>query len=149
MRRDVLLVAHIAAISAWLGANVVQFVLTPWFARRSIPENLGWISATLFLGRRYYNVVGALVAFTGVLLVLESDYNFSAGFVIVGVAMIVVGAVTGVAVFDRLINQHIVALQSSDLVLAAQLRARTLWVAVVDTSLLLLTAYAMVKRWHA
>jgi hypothetical protein len=148
MLRDVLLVAHIAAVSAWLGANIVQFVLTPWFARRPVEQNLGWVSATLFLGRRFYNVAGMLIAFTGVSLVLETDYNFSSRFVMVGIATIVVGAVLGVAVFDRLMNRHVEALQSSDLALAARLRARTLQVAVIDTSLVLTTIFVMVKRWH-
>ena len=88
MKHNLLLLAHIASVAAWLGANLVQFVVAPRFRRAGGPIAQGWTDTASFLGRRYYNVVGILVAVTGVLLVLDGEWKWQ-GFVIVGIAMIV------------------------------------------------------------
>ncbi len=99
------------------------------------------------LGQRYYNVVGAVVAMTGVALVLDTGYSFRNGFVVVGIATVVVGGLVGVLVFDRLSARHLVALRTNDQHAAGLVRTRTLQVAVLDTLLLLVTMLAMVRRW--
>ena len=76
MTRTLLLALHIASVAAWLGANFVQFVLSPRFARGPADIAAAWTRQTIWLGERYYSVVGALVAVSGVLLVLDGDWSW-------------------------------------------------------------------------
>jgi hypothetical protein len=143
--RNLLLVLHIAAAAAWLGANFVQLALTPQFAKRGGEVAASWFDMTSWLGKRYYNLAGGVLALTGVLLVLETGYEWSAGFVAVGIMVIVIGAVLGVAFFapegDRL-----AAASRAGAPVASN---RYLAVALVDTSLVVLAIAAMVWKWQA
>lgn len=143
--RNVLLVVHIAAAAAWLGANFVQLALTPQFAKRGGEVAASWFEATSWLGKRYYNLAGGVLALTGVLLVMETGYEWSAGFVAVGIVVIVIGAVMGVAFFapegDRL------AAASRDGKPLAS--SRYLAFALLDTALVIVAISAMVWKWHA
>jgi hypothetical protein len=143
--RNLLLVAHIAAASAWLGANLTQLALTPWFVRRGGEVAVAWFQATSLLAKRYYNVAGAVLGLTGVLLVLEVGYEWSAGFIAVGITVIAIGAVTGIAFFgpegERLTDPQLAGDPAAS--------RRYLAVAGVDTVLVLLAITAMVARWRA
>lgn len=143
--RNVLLVVHIAAAAAWLGANFVQLALTPQFAKRGGEVAASWFEAASWLGKRYYNVAGGVLAVSGILLVMETPYDFSAGFVAVGIVVIVIGAVMGIAFFapegDRL-----AATAREGGPLASN---RYLAFALLDTALVILAITAMVWRWHA
>lgn len=142
--RNALLVVHIAAAAAWLGANFTQLALTPWFVRRGGEVAAGWFEATSLLAKRYYSAAGAVLAVTGVLLVIESGYEWSAGFIAVGITVIVIGAVLGVAFFgpegERLVEASRAGTPNA---------GRYLQVAVVDTGLVLFAIWAMVSRWQA
>jgi hypothetical protein len=148
MTRNLLLLVHLAAVAAWLGANLVQFVVAPRFRRRGTVEARAWSDTARFLGRRYYNVAGVLVGASGVLLVLDGDWGWH-GFVLVGIAMVVIGATLGVAVFDPLLRQEASALERGDDEAAARAQHDVVSVALLDTALLLVTMLAMIDRWHA
>ncbi len=145
MYRNVLLTVHIASVAGWLGANLTQLFLTPWFAKRAGEAATAWFEATSFLARRYYNVWGALLTVSGILLVLESGYEWSAGFIAVGITVIVIGAVLGVEFFalggDRLA-------ETSRTGGTPNVRRYVLAVCM-DTTLVLTAVLAMVSKWQA
>ncbi len=149
MYRDTILVVHIAGVAAWLGANFVQLFLAPWFARRPAVEYAAWIDASRMLGQRYYNVAGAAIGTTGVLLVIETGYGWSAGFVGVGIAVIFVGAMLGIFAFTPLTARQAEAVRSGDGPTARSLTGRVTSLAVLDTILVLTALSAMVVRWRS
>jgi len=149
MTRTLLLALHITAVAAWLGANFVQIVLSPRIARSPAATAAEWARQTVWLGRRYYNVVGTLIGLTGVLLVLDGDWAWSSGFIWVGVVVLVIGGLMGVLVFESLMTRRIVALDTGEAESAAGLLRRIMQFAVLDTVLVLIALVAMVHRWQA
>ncbi len=146
MTRNLLLLAHITSVAAWLGANILQLVVGPRLRARGGDVAREWAATGVFLGQRYYNVVGALVAITGIGLVFESDWEWR-GFVLVGIAMIVVGAITGIVGFDRLFKREVKARTEGDEVAARRTAHNITSLALMDTILLLITALAMIDKW--
>ena len=147
--RTLVLALHITAVGAWLGANFVQAVLTPRFARERADIAAAWTRQTIWLGERYYAAVGALIAITGVILVLDNDWDWGDGFIWVGITVVVIGAVLGVAVFGPLAKQRVAALESGDDATAQATVQKIIPFAVLDTVLVLLAVLAMVHKWMA
>jgi hypothetical protein len=149
--RTILLTLHITFIGSWLGANVVQFILTPRFDKIGGAGNVEWNRAIQWLGGRYYGVLGGLVLATGAGLVSlkSTPYEFSSGFVDLGIAIVVLAAVLGAAVFSPLQTKRVNALESGDDAAASALKTRILGFGAFDTALLLLTIVAMVHKWRA
>jgi hypothetical protein len=146
MTRNLLLLLHLAAVAAWLGANFVQFAVAPRIRRAGIAEARAWSQAARFLGQRYYNVAGVVVALTGIGLVQDGDWRWR-GFVLVGIAMVVIGATLGIAVFDRQLRAEDEALAAGDTVAATKAQRTITAVAMVDTVLLVVTMLAMIDHW--
>jgi hypothetical protein len=145
--RNVLLALHIAGVAAWLGANFVQAVLSPRFAKGPADAAAAWTRQTIWLGERYYTAAGGVIAVTGVLLVLDGDWDWSTRFIWVGIAVIIIGAVLGVRVFGPLAKQRAEALESGDMPTANAAMGRIIPFAIVDTVLVLLAILAMVDKW--
>ncbi len=148
MYRNTLLVIHIIGVAAWLGANCTQLFLAPWFAQRSSTDHIAWIEASETLGRRYYNVAGMVIGLTGVLLVLETGFDWSAGFVAVGISVIVIGAMLGIFVFTKLANQQAELVRLGDPA-AKAIGTKIAAFAVLDTALVITAVVAMVTKWAA
>jgi uncharacterized membrane protein len=146
MYRNVLLVVHIAAVAGWLGGNFSQFFLLPQFARAGGGVAAAWFEATGRMARRYYNIAGTILAVSGVLLLLDSDgaYHWSSGFVGVGIAVVVIGGVTGGAFFAPDADRLAAAARANGTV---RIR-RFLMVLCVDTTLVLTAVLAMVAKWR-
>jgi hypothetical protein len=147
MTRTLLLALHITSVAAWLGANFVQLVLAPRFAKEPTDVALAWTRHTNWLGERYYIAVGVLVGVSGVLLVLDGPYDWDAGFVWLGISVVVIGAILGGAVLGPLGKQRLEALESGDQPRAAAVMSRIVQVGLLDTVLILLTVLAMVDKW--
>jgi uncharacterized membrane protein len=148
--RTLVLTIHIAGVAGWLGANLTQLVLNPQMARQGREVEASWTRAQMFLGQRYYNVVGAVIAVTGVLLVLhEPVADWSSGFVWVGLAVVVLGGVLGVAVFTPLTHRRLAAIEAGDEAGRAASAQRTVVMACIDTALVLTAVLAMVHHWRA
>ena len=145
MFRNVLLALHIAAVAAWLGCNLTQFFIAPWFARQGGAAAVAWFDATGRLARMYYNVAGTLLAVTGVLLVRESGFHWSAGFVAVGITVVVIGGLVGVLFFAP-DGARLAEAERSGRPVALR---RYLAVLTVDTTLVLTAVLAMVAKWRA
>jgi hypothetical protein len=88
------------------------------------------------------------VAITGIGLVTRGDWHWR-GLVLVGIAMMVVGAVTGVAGFDRLFRKECEARAAGDEATAQRATHNITSLAAMDTFLLLLTMLAMIDKWKA
>ena len=148
MIRNLLLLAHITSVAAWLGANIVQLVVGPRLRARGGEVAREWAETAELLGRRYYNVVGVLVAVTGIALVEHGEWRWR-GFVLVGIAMVVFGALSGVFGFGRLFRDEIAARAAGDGVTARRTAHTITSLASLDTFLLLVTMLAMIDRWRA
>jgi hypothetical protein len=149
MTHTIVLALHITGVAAWLGANFVQLVLSPRFARGPADIAAAWTRQTIWLGERYYIASGVLIGVTGVVLVLDNDWSWSAGFIWVGISVVVVGAVLGGAVFGPLAKRRAAALESGDSSTAAAVQARIVGFALLDTALVLTAVLAMVHKWQA
>ena len=147
--RTLLLSLHITGVAAWLGANFVQLVLSPRFARDRPELAAAWTRQQMWLGERYYNVAGAVIAITGVLLVLDGDWSWSAGFVWVGIVVVILGGVLGVGAFAPLAKKRLAALEAGDASAAAAAQSRIIPLGLLDTVLILTAILAMVHKWQA
>lgn len=146
MYRNVLLSIHIASVAAWLGANLTQFFLAPWFTQRGGEVAAAWFEATTRMARRYYNAAGTVLAVSGVLLLLESSgaYRWSSGFVVVGLAVVTVGAALGIAFFAPDGERLAAAARDGRRVNLG----RFLSVLCLDTVLVSAAVLAMVAKWR-
>lgn len=147
MTRTLVLVLHITGVAAWLGANFVQLLVSPRFARGPADVAAAWTRHTIWLGERYYVAAGVLIAATGVVLVLDGDWSWSSGFIWVGITVVAIGAITGAVGFGPLAKRRADALESGDIATADAAQARIIPLAVVDTLLVLLAILAMVDKW--
>ena len=147
MTRTLLLALHITGVAGWLGANFVQLVLSPRFAKGPTDVAAAWTRQIVWLGERYYIAVGVLISITGVLLVLDGDWSWSSRFIWVGITVVIVGAVMGGAVFGPLAKQRAEALEAGDRPRADAAQARMMPFALLDTGLILLAILAMVDKW--
>jgi hypothetical protein len=149
MTRTLLLAVHLASVAAWLGANFVQLVLSPRFAREPAAVAAAWTRQTIWLGERYYNTAGGVLAVTGILLVLDGDWSWSAGFIWVGITVVVIGGAMGGLLFGPLAKRRAAALESGDMATAAAAQSRIIPLALLDTALILIAVLAMVHKWQA
>jgi len=147
MTRTLLLALHITGVGAWLGANFVQLVLSPRFAKGPTDVAAAWTRQIIWLGERYYIAAGVLISVTGVLLVLDGDWSWSSRFIWVGITVVIIGAVMGGTVFGPLAKQRAEALEADDRPRADAAQARVMPFALVDTGLILLAILAMVDKW--
>jgi hypothetical protein len=146
MTRNLMLLAHITSVAAWLGANILQLVIGPRLRARGGDVARQWAETGEFLGKRYYSVVGGLVLITGIGLVFHGHWEWR-GFVLVGIGMVVVGAVTGIVGFDRLFKREVAARTSGDETAAKRAAHNITSLAFMDTFLVLLTMLTMIDRW--
>ena len=146
--RELLLIFHIAGAGVWLGANVLQAVVPRMVANHGTAAVAGWYRVAAKLGNRVYVPASLLILVTGIFLVLQIDaYGFGTRFVTVGFAMIVIGAVLGVVVFERSSTVAADAIEAGDAGLIKRTVAKLAGFGALDTLLLLLTIAAMVTRW--
>jgi hypothetical protein len=147
--RTLLLALHITGVAGWLGANFVQLVLTPRFAKAGAGAAAAWTRQTIWMGERYYNVAGGVIAATGVLLVLDGDWSWGSGFIWVGIGVVLIGGVLGVAHFGPQAKTRAEALESGDTATADRALGRILPAAYIDSALILTALLAMVDKWQA
>jgi hypothetical protein len=149
MFRNVVLAVHILSVACWFGANVVQLLLSPRYAKGDVGEAAGWTRQTIWLGERFYTTNGAVLLLTGVTLVIDGPWAFSDPFVWVGIAVIVIGAAMGGAFFGPLAKKRLAGLESGDIAAADAAQARIIRLAYVDSALIVLAVLAMIDKWGA
>ena len=149
MFRTVVLAVHILSVAAWFGVNVAQMLLSPRYAKGGDTEAAGWTRQTIWLGERFYPVNGAVLALSGITLVIDGPWDWSDRFVWVGITVVIVGAVMGAAFFGPLAKRRLAGLESGDRAAADAAQGRIIPLAYVDSTLIALAVLAMVDKWGA
>jgi hypothetical protein len=146
--RNVLLVIHIAAAGAWLGASVTQMVVAPMLTRQSAEVASAWMTASMSLAKRLYPIAGGVVFAAGIALVLVSDiYGFSDVFVGIGIVVVVLGGILGTRVFGPAAAQAADAYGSGDTTAGRAASTKIARFGLLDVVLLLVAITAMVAKW--
>jgi uncharacterized membrane protein len=143
---DVLLVVHILAAATWLGAGVAVGFLTPRLRVAGDESGVAFMSAYERMGRLVFNPAGILVLLSGVLLVVDGPWRFEDAFVMVGVAVVFVGAVIGARIFSPLSRAAQAAHASHDIANLDRIYDRFRTFGVIDTSLIVLAVIVMVLK---
>ena len=146
--RTVLLTLHIISVTGWLGADILQYAVVPRLHREGPAVQLAWARQEHWLHSRYYGIVVLFILATGVGLVLDGDWSWSAWFVLVGLGTVVAGGLLGGVGLKGLAAKRVAALESGDTAAAEATRRTMLPVQLLTTALPALTVLAMVKRWH-
>ena len=149
--RTFLVVVHIVAAGAWIGANLTQVVVTPRVSKLGGAAAATWMRATVSMGRVLYTPAAILSLVTGFALVLRanSPYEFEQTFVVIGIAMVVVGAVLGARVFGPQGEHAAAAFDKGNDDGARQIVARLNAFSLLDSVLLVVTVWAMTAKWGA
>jgi uncharacterized membrane protein len=145
--RDVWLGLHIIGVAAWLGANFTQLFVVRILESGSHETAKTWHSASALMVRTYYNAAGALITVTGILLVIDGDWEWSSGFIAVGFTTIVIGGALGVLFFAPTSQRAIAAHEAGDDIASHRVLRRFTLGALVDTTLVIVTIFAMVGKW--
>ncbi|MEZ5259985.1 MAG: hypothetical protein R2705_24800 [Ilumatobacteraceae bacterium] len=149
MYRNLLLALHIAAVGGWIGANFVQFVLTPRLGRGTGATVAAWWDSVALLSKKYYTYLAVIILVTGILLLVRSSspYEFSNAFVSLGFLTIIVGGALAGAQFGPIARKTSAAATEGDAGAVEAGYKRVAMLAVVDTVLVLVTILAMVAKW--
>lgn len=145
--RDLMLILHIAGAGTWLGANVVQMVVPRMALAQDPVVAAGWMRIGSALSRLVYMPASMLILVTGIVMVLQSPvYTFASVFVLVGLAVIVIGAVLGIVVFGPGADRAAAAIESGDQSRIKTVTGRLAGFGALDTLLILTAIAVMVLR---
>ena len=91
---------HILAAVAWVGGVIRGHVHGAWVNRKDADpsEMLRYIQLEAFLGQRYYMPASIIVVLAGVGMVLESGWNFSDTWIVIGIVLYLTSVVIGAVV---------------------------------------------------
>ena len=146
--RDFLLVIHILAVGAWIGANVTQFLVTPRFRNEGGAAAAAWMGSIVLMGRLLYTPAAILVLLSGVWLVLDSDlYEFEHAFVAIGFATVIAAGLFGALIFGKRGAAAAEAFAAGDDARGKKIANSTVPFAIVDMALVVIAVTAMVGRW--
>jgi hypothetical protein len=147
--RDGLLIVHILGVATWFGTNMVQMFVTPRMSKTGNTMAAEWQRTVVAMGKVLYPVaaVAVLVTGFGLLGTSNSVFSFSDTFVIIGIVMVVIGAVLGMAFFGPQGEKAAVAYTSGDGAGGTAIARRTTGMGALDTALLVVTITAMVMKW--
>jgi hypothetical protein len=119
-------------------------------AKQGPAVSAGWFRIAAGLSTRLYMPAAILLLATGIWMVLLTEaYGFGTTFVTIGFAMIIIGTLLGIFVFERGSIRAADALDSGDQTAATAARGRLAGFGILDTVLLLFTITAMVLRLGA
>lgn len=87
---------HVLAAAAWVGGVVVSQVHGAWVARRDRPEDfVHFIDLQAWLGNRYFAPLAVLTIAAGIAMVVQSGWNFSDTWILIGIALWVLSVAVG------------------------------------------------------
>ncbi len=145
--RDTLLIIHILAAATWIGGSVAVAFLNGRMRAKGNKVGAGFMSGFEQMGRLYYPPAVVVLLVTGILLVLDSSvYEFKSGFVIVGVASVVVGILLGTKVFDPIAKRAVQAHNDEDESAVARAYRQFAAFGALDLTLLTFAVFAMVTK---
>lgn len=148
---EALLFLHILGAAAWLGANLVRALAGRAFAKGEDAAAASWHRTTIAVGRSIHTPAAAAVFITGFGLigVSEGVFEMTDPFVVVGIIVVVVGAVLGMVVLGPNGERIASAYEQGDRQLAETVARRSSVVGWVDTALLAFATLVMVLHWGA
>ncbi len=145
--RSTLLVIHILAAAAWIGASATFLFATPKFRKAGHESGSSLMSVYQSMGRMYYPPAAVLILATGFWLVIDSSaYDFEEPFVAVGIVAVAAGAFLGIRIFGPLAGRIQGAHSSQD---EAALHAgyrRFMGFGILDVAILACAVVAMVTK---
>lgn len=141
---NVVLWLHIVAAGAWIGTNIVQAVTRSAMAGTGPAVRANWERTAVRFGTRIYTPAGVLLLLTGIELIRRNGYSYADTFVLIGIAMVVVGGALGATVFAPTGRAAADAIESGDVAAERRIMPRLQAFGILDTVLVLLTTYAMV-----
>lgn len=148
--RDTLLIIHILSAGSWIGANAVQFLITPRIGDQGAVVAAAWHRGVVRIGRLLYMPASILLLVTGILLVTavdDSPYEMSDAFVSIGFLAVIIGAGLGMGFFLPQTRNAVAAYESGDTGTAAAIERKVTMVGLVDTAIIVLAVVAMVSKW--
>jgi uncharacterized membrane protein len=147
--RDGLLIVHILGVATWFGANMVQMFVTPRMSKAGDAAAAEWHRSVVAMGKVVYTVAAVAVLLTGFGLVGTSNdvFSFSDTFIIVGIVVVVIGAVLGMAFFGPQGEKAAAAYTAGDNTGGAAIVRRTAGMGALDSALVVVAVAAMVMKW--
>lgn len=148
---EILLFVHILGVAAWFGANLVRTFAGGPMSKADPATAATWHRATVSMGKVIHTPAAIAVFITGFGLVglSEGAYGMTAPFVVVGILVVVVGAVLAMSVLGPNGERIASAYEDGDNTLAETVARRSSVIGWVDTSLLAFATLVMVLRWGA
>ena len=149
--RDTLLSIHILASGVWIGTNVMGFVVNPRInPRASAIASDHWHRTVV--GFKNYLYIPALVTIlvTGILLitaVVDSPYELSDTFVLVGFLAVIFGSVLGTICFPRQGGKAAAAYDADDMVAVKSIEQKIALWSLLDMVVIVVAVVAMVSTW--
>ncbi len=145
---SLLLWLHVLAAATWFGAAVAVMVTTPRMRTAGGDVAAGWQRHTVMLGARLFTPAAVVALATGVGLVLESNgaYEWESTFVVLGFAMVIVGAFVGIRIYAPSGRRAAELHEAGETSGLDAIYGRVRTVAWVELFLLALTIYAMVAK---
>lgn len=87
---------HVLAAIAWVGGVIVSQVLASLAVQSGDPQKLiGFVKDQAWLGKRYFAPASVLVILGGIAMVIESGWNFSDLWIVIGISIYVVSVIIG------------------------------------------------------
>jgi len=145
--RSTLLVIHILAAGAWIGASATFLFATPKLRKAGHESGASLMSVYQSMGRMYYPPAAVLILVTGFWLVIDSSvYGFEDSFVAVGIVAVVAGAFLGIRIFGPLASRIQGAHTSRDETALNAGYRRFMRFGVLDVAILAFAVVAMVTK---
>ena len=89
-------IIHIVAAMGWVGGAILSQVHSAFVQKRANPQDLmTFIEFQAQLGQRYFAPLAGIVAAAGVAMVIESPFDFTDAWVIIGIVLFLVSSITG------------------------------------------------------
>ena len=144
--RDTYLILHILAAGTWIGASVTSTFLGGVIGGRSVGRFVTFMEGFGEMGKRIFPPAGGVVLITGILLVIDTGFEFSDAFVGIGIAAVIAGIILGTAVFDPLAKKAVEGGESMDDAAYRSLRQRFLRFGFLDLAILAVAVIVMVTK---
>lgn len=137
---------HIVAAGAWIGTDVVQAVAPRFIDGGGAPVRANWARAVAGFGTRIYTPAAIVLLLTGIELVRSGGHRFSDAFVLIGIAVVVIGGVLGGTVFGPDNRRLAASLEAGETEAVQRLTKKLRSFGLLDTVLILFATYAMVAN---
>ena len=146
--RDTLLVIHIIAVAAWLGANLTMAYAGSANAGAEAVTRRWWAALQGNLGRVYKSVAAVIVLISGVVLVLDNEgLSMGSTFVSIGFAAIIIGILLGIFLYGPGCRQIASAIDEGDEAQEKSANNKLAVVGGIETLILVVTIVAMIGEW--